>query len=1171
MRKATARWRYYLLFVAILCTFVLSGPYAYGQASASIVGTVTDPSGAVVPGARVTVTNTATTAFNTATTDAHGFYAVPALSVGTYDVTVSKTGFKEFVSSGVPIHAGQRVTLNAQLAVGATATKVTVSAAAVRVNTATSGRGGVITDNEIKNLSLNGRNFMMLSMLIPGIVSSTGASSLGGGGNTTGQPIIANGGTGGGSGGITFLSDGTWNDNTGCMCGPNVTPSLDTIQEFRVVTNNYSAKYPYSGGGIIMTTTKGGTSQFHGTAYDYVRNDAFDARNFFSPTVPPLKQNIFGFNIGGPVYWPGKIFKNRNKLFFFSSVEWRRIRSGSTARMAAFTPQIRQGNLTSTIAGLSNDVTMPAGGLTLDSGSQAILAQEFPAEAGNIENYCLPPGANGIRTTVNPACFSQASVLYMNQYWPEPNNRAGGFLNYVNNAPTAINQTEQAYRGDYIINQANRLMAVVRYENVPDEPAYNSWGPNVAPVVKAHLGWTSMQSELRWTDTISPTVVNQATVDVTADKPRYHLVGDIEPANLYSQIHLVYPNVDVWGHRMANVNIGGGWNSNSTGNLPVDASDGEVTLQDDFTKVAGAHVIQAGGLVVFGTKKQNFYEQTNGTFNFSGVHTGDPVADYLLGLDSSFYQNSAEFRRYMYYQNYEGYVQDDWKVNRRLTLNLGLRMIHESPEKSIHNTFSSFDPASYSAASAPCVQLNGQLQENSAGQVVNCAGTPVPNYLLNGIVIPEAWPGATIGGVKYTGTSGVGRSIYSVPGILWGPRVGLAYDVFGNGKTAFRAGYGIGWSRDPFGIIYAAVNNPPFVNNVDLLNGTFSDPALGIAGAKSTVGLTDVGAPGQLSHSVEEESYSAGIEQQIRRNMVLDVSYAGDQGHYIDVGYNLNFPEPVMTPTQANPSCLSPGESANPPGGFSFDPCINKGITSSNYTAGPYTGWGSINTSGGASYWGNNNYNALEVSLRYGSSNYNVTVAYTYSRSFYDNAAVQNPRDMKLGYGPNGDNRPNVFVTSYVAKEPWFRNKNGLVGEALGGWTFSGITDIQSGPSVNPGLSTGENGLAGMPNCVGSVSGPRSVAEWFNTAAFTAPAFGYFGNCGAGVIQEPYLNIWNWSLLKEFPITERVKFHLRFEAYNIWNHPSFNGLSTGLGSGNFGQLTSAADPRELEFAARITF
>ena len=682
-----------VLLLSTLGAFSLTAQVSSGGA---ILGTVTDPSGAVVPGAEVTVTNNATGQKLTSTSSASGYFDFEQLLAATYEVTITKTGFQKYSVERITVDPGSRVQLNSTLTVGSEATAITVQGEAVAVETASSESGGVIQSKQIDNFQLNGRNFAMLAILVPGVNSTTGAQEEGGGGLTTSAPISVNGV---GREFTNYLQDGAFNMNTGCQCGLNVVSPIETIAEFRIVKDNFSAKYPLSGSANVMVETKSGSNQFHGEAFDYLRNDKLDARNFFDgPTKAPLKQNIFGFEVQGPIF--------KNHTFFMVGEDWRRRHNGQTLR-GAFPPQaMRNGDF-------SASPTLGKGGLLLDSTAVGI-------EAAN------HPGVNCIvdATHLNPACFDPNAVAIMNKYWPLPNNVAAGFNNYINNGVDVQNQRDDTYRVDQYFGTKFILMGRVSYETVVDTPAALTWTSSVAPTTGQSIKTTGLNGLLRFTANLSPKTINQVTYAQTYDKPRLRAVN----AQLPSDVSLGLPFKDN-NPLIPSITINQGWQGLGAFSLPVTASDGEGTFSDDFSHVAGSHVIQAGVLYIFGIKRQNFFSNTHGSYNFSGVHTNDPMADYLLGLDSTFYQASAEREGYYHYKQVEAYVQDDWKVNKRLTLNLGVREVWYSPDTISNQPWTDFNPATFSAANAPVVKPNGQLLTNNAGIPVNSAGQAVPNFL----------------------------------------------------------------------------------------------------------------------------------------------------------------------------------------------------------------------------------------------------------------------------------------------------------------------------------------------------------------------------------------------------------------------------------------------------------
>src|SRR5258708_6246860 len=648
-----------LLLVVLCVAFSIPAVHAQVAAGGAVVGTVTDPTGAVVPEADITVTSVGKQVKRTTTSNSQGFYDMESLLAASYNVTIKKTGFQTFVAENVKIDAGARVQLNASLAVGTEATQISVQGEALGVERASSESGGVIGSKQIENFQRNGRNFQTLAMLVPGVNNTNGAQEMGGGGLTQGNTISVNGV---GTEFRNYLQDGVFNMNTGCQCGVNITSPIDTISEFRIVKDNFSAKYPLSGSANIMVETKSGTNAFHGAAYEYLRNDVFDARNFFDgSTKAPLRQNIFGFTVGGPI--------KKNKTFFLVGEDWRRRSVGQTLRGAFPDQAIRGGDFT-------NSGTLGTGALKLDASSVNLENQPHPGV------QCVSNS-----THLNPACFDPSAAALRNKYWPLTNKPGGGFLNYINNGAEKFPQRDDTYRIDQYFSERFTLMGRVSYETATDTPAAETWNGLVAPTLGQRIKTTGFNALVRFTANISPKTINQTTYAATYDKPRLRVTG----ATLPSDVSLQLPFKDQ-NPLVPNVSISSSWQGLGAFSLPVTASDGEGTFSNDFSHVSGSHVIQAGVLYIFGIKRQNFFSNTHGAYSFSGVHSNDPMADYLLGLDASFYQASAQREGYYHYKQLEAYIQDDWKVTKRLTLNLGVREVWYSPDTISNLPWTDFNP-----------------------------------------------------------------------------------------------------------------------------------------------------------------------------------------------------------------------------------------------------------------------------------------------------------------------------------------------------------------------------------------------------------------------------------------------------------------------------------------------
>lgn len=1143
-----------VLWSSLLLCFASSVLLTQVASTGAIVGTVRDPTGSVVQDAEVTVANSATGVTQMVRTNSSGFFDAEALVAAgtTYDVTIRKPGFKAFESRGLVLHPSERASVNVALELGSTSSQVTVEASAVRVETTSGESAGIISGKEVQDLQLNGRDFRGLALLIPGVNSTAitgspvgGGTALNGGGLTGETPISVNGM---GREMNNYTTDGAYNMNTGAMINLDVTQPVASIAEFRMLKDNYSAKYGVAGGAQIMVSTRSGAQQFHGDAYDYLRNDVLDARNFFSPTRPTLKQNIFGGSFGGPVFIPNHYNHDRTKTFFFTNIELRRRNTGVVATGAMFPQALRDGDF-------GNSPTLATGGLHLDANSLSLLNQAHPGV------QCVL-GA----TRLNPSCFDPNAVALMNTFWPLPNNPGNGFNNYVNTGTEVIKGQNQTYRLDHNFTEKIRLLARVSYENVSDDPPYLTWGNNPAPTSQQKIdsiGWNNL---LQLTTTINPTTVNQFGWTQTSTHQNL-AVGNIFLSNVKPPltIQLPFGNVDP-DQRTPRINISGGWAGTSDGGFPLVASDGEQVMSEDFTKIKGAHTIQAGTMFIWGIKRQSNFSTPEGSYNFSGVHSGDPAADYLLGLDSSFSQNSRRLRGYFRYHQSESYLQDDWHVNSRLSLNLGVRVIYFSSDKLEGNNFTDFDPAKWDPTQAPVVNPDGTLILNAAGTPLTKAGT-VAN-LQNGLVV--------------AGKNGTPAGIFTTAPHL-APRLGFAWDIFGDGKTALRGGWGVGWGRIPFAIYNGNLGNYPAISGTTLLNGTLTNPALGSAGAVSSQSLGTSGPPGAEYVPVKIQTYSLTLERQLAQGAVLSVAYVGSHGANVPGGYDHNYPVPVAGPSIANAGCLQPGQTV-PADDFSFDPCLNQGLVSADYTR-PYPGWSSINgqANSPAQYNGVSNYNSLQAGLRYKpTSSLNLTAAYTFGKALSDVASrgfdsrqtgngAQNPRDFGAEYGRPGYDRTHIFTAGYVWNIPFLQGASGWKSTALGNWSLSGITVIESGFVFTPGLSISAGGLASRPNCVATTSGPGTISQWFNTAAFTAPAYGSFGNCGTGIINGPGEDTWNMALYKTFPIKERLKLEFRAEFFNVWNHPNFSAVDTNLGDGAFGQVTAALDPRQIEFALKLSF
>jgi hypothetical protein len=1136
-----------LRYMLVLGVLLLALPFLAHAQEATIVGTVTDPSGAVVPNTSITITNVATGATRSLTANADGQYVASNLPIGKYDLKAEAAGFRVRESKGVVLNVSDRIRVDFQMEVGTKSETVTIEANAIAVQSDTGEQSSLINGTQMAELATNGRTLYSYAELTPGASSLLPDTQ-----NPT--PVGSNSQVsfnGERPGHNIYLLDGGENDDRGGAGASSTMPSTDAIAEIQTLTSNYSADYGLSSGATISTALKSGTKTLHASAWEFLRNNYLDARNFFNFAPAPvaeLRYNIFGFNVGGPVTLGHLYNPNRSKTFFFYNMEWRRLIQGQTLNQVVPNPSTYGGDFGATA------INVPSAALV----SAAVLARNCPGDAlpaGIVQGSPFP--GNTI-----PTCMldpnAQALLTAGGKYggiFPAPtsgNNFIGG-----NNVPTSVK--EEIVRIDENINDKITLYGHFVAEQISQGYGTTQWSGDNVPTISDTFGNPSYAGVLHLAQTINPSLVNELAFNYNGNRIHILPVGlYTAPSDFTFNRFFDGPNVD---DRIPAINLSGSTGSNYTSNwMPWNNEANSYQIRDDVSKTVGRHQFKFGGGWILYEKIQDWFKDTEGQYAFNGTFTGNDFADYLLGLAQNYQEDAIKSAGHWNNVSWAAYFQDNWRATNRLTLNLGLRWDGIPHTYEANKDMANFYPQLYNPADAALLSAGG----NTISPLSPGLGSS-PNPILAG----ESF---YVNGIAICG-NGVPRGCVNDAWLNFQPRIGFAYDLTGRGKTVIRGGYGIMNERIQGNDVYNNAGTVPLAASINFTNVVLSNPSESTLGttASTSIPVNNVTGLDQNNYaSPRSTQFSLGIQQSIGTS-VLSLSYVGAQNRHQNYYTNID-----LAPLGSLPAFVE-GTNTVP---------YNSLVA--------YPGYHGIEVSQNE---GNGEYNALQASYRgtLKGSELTYQFGYTYSHtndansnssSALDLGQISNPYlGWKYDFGPSAYDHQNIFFANFVYDIPFLRhNDNRFIRTALGGWEVAGIITAESGAPLNIGLN-GQSvssivpDTSERPNETGTPNNPHTVAEWFDTSIYSAPLPGTWGDTPRNSVWGPGRQNWDLSFYKNFVFNEErgTLLQLRGEFFNIWNHPQWigdtlnGGISTNFGASNFGQVTNAYDPRVIQLALKLYF
>lgn len=1193
--------------------------------SGVLSGIVNDAKGAIVSGAKVTVTSTSRNESRTTQSDQDGRFIFPQLSPDTYTLRVEASGFKSFDKEGLVINPNDRISAgDIALEVGAVTESVTVTASGEQLQTESGERSSAITDEQIENIPVNGRSYLALTRLAPGVVNNNSYAVSGHGGL---GGISANGARANQN---NLTLDGVGNVDTGNNGDQLATVSVDAVSEYKILTSNYQAEYGRSSGAQISVVTKSGTNEFHGSGYLYHRHEGLNAnswlnnrdgrpRNFF-------RFNNFGYTVGGPVYLPkfgeggDSVWSGKNKLYFFFAQEYQRqLRPQTVRNVTVPTALERQGDFSRSV----------------DNNGNKVYVRDYttglPCNASNTAG-CFQDG--GVLNKIPKNRLYGPGLAILNVF-PQPNVSGSNGFNFQSQISDAYPRREDLIRIDY--KQSDSLSIYGRYVNNVDAVTsyYGSFvlGANL-PLVPIRDARPGRALAISATKVFTPTTINEVTVGFGKNQINIDPVGNglTRAATGLTNLPALFPGA-IQNDFIPQFNFNGGRIANGpnfgTNNAPFFNFNRTFDVVDNFSKILGKHAMKTGLYFQYSQKDQTSFANANGNINFidntsNPFDTGFGFSNAAVGVYNSFNQASQYATGRYRYTNLEFYVQDNWKVRPKLTFDYGIRFYYIQPQYDKALQTSTFLPNLYDKSKAPRLFRPAIGTDPKTGRANQRIGLdPVSGLTVPGTEIGKIVPnsGEFLNGIRQAG-KGVSKYLQESPGILFAPRFGFAYDLTGRQNYVLRGGGGVFYDRYQGNETFDMLTNPPTTLSPTLNFGFLQDiNQNNLLLAPS--GLNAFSYDGKIPTVYQ---FNLGVQTRLPYDFRLDVSYVGSQSRHLLQRVNLNaipygaaYLRQNQDPTRftggvipaVEPNLAAPYVQA----GLSFSGSNSLPVDFLR----PFPGFGNINIH---QMGGNSNYNSMQVSLeRRFAQELFFQVAYTWSRAMGvtgggDGDFIRIDQfNRKANYGPlNFDRRHNLVVNSIyeLPRLSKYAGGNKVVGFFGDFWQLSGIYQFQTGapysvafniPGVGNSQLTGSNTEGARVRVVGDAGRGNSGNPYvqFNTAAFATPFAASIGlEAGRNYLTGPGINNFDLSLQKTFALDEKRRLELRVDAFNAFNHTQFGGTTNGGvnnrldvssftnptptnlpfdAAGNFiranrngfGTIAQVRDPRILQLVARFVF